>query len=93
MEEEKKEKSFVVKDRRMFSETGDSRDEDREEKAAASPAPASESHQQEAQTEEHQASSDDDADYPEINFINFVISLSDPGGSRHRRTYRAARTG
>jgi hypothetical protein len=75
VKEEKKEKSFVVKDRRIFSETGEERNEDREEKEAASQEPAPEVHQQ-TEPEQHHASSDDDADYPEINFANFLISLS-----------------
>jgi Domain of unknown function (DUF1844) len=75
VEEEKKEKSFVVKDRRIFSETGEGRNEDGEEKEATSQEPAPEVHQQ-TEPEQSRASSDEDADYPEINFANFLISLS-----------------
>lgn len=74
MEEDKKEKSFVVKDRRIFSETGESRDEDREVKDAGPAEPPPESPRQEAQATD--ASAAEEADYPEINFANFIISLS-----------------
>lgn len=74
MEEDKKEKSFVVKDRRMFSETGESRDEDREVKDAGPVEPPPEAPRQETQAAD--ASTAEEADYPEINFANFIISLS-----------------
>ncbi len=77
MEEEKKEKSFVVKDRRMFSETGESREEDRQDRAAAD-ADGAATAKPEAmdETQKDTDTADDDFGYPEINFANFIISLS-----------------
>ena len=67
-EEEKK--SFVVKDRRAFSESGEVRpSEEPTAKTAAAPTPPP--------VEETPAPEEDEASYmPEVNFTNFVISLS-----------------
>ena len=74
MEAEKKEKSFVIKDKRIFDESGDVRKETetltqekpletKAEKAQRPPVEES----QEPPTEEY---------LPEMNFANFVLSLS-----------------
>ena len=74
MEAEKKEKSFVIKDKRIFDESGDVRKETetltqekpletKAEKAQQPPVEKS----QETSTEEY---------LPEMNFANFVLSLS-----------------
>ena len=74
MEVEKKEKSFVIKDKRIFDESGDVRKETetltqetpletKAEKAQQPPVEES----QEPPTEEY---------LPEMNFANFVLSLS-----------------
>ena len=74
METEKKEKSFVIKDKRIFDESGDVRKETetltqekpletKAEKAQQPPVEES----QEPPTEEY---------LPEMNFANFVLSLS-----------------
>jgi hypothetical protein len=74
MEAEKKEKSFVIKDKRIFDESGDVRKETetltqekpletKAEKAKQPPVEES----QEPSTEEY---------LPEMNFANFVLSLS-----------------
>ncbi len=67
MEEEKK--GFVVKDKRTFSETGEVRAPEEEppvQKETGPSAPAGEPQEEQGE-----------ADYmPEINFSNFVISLS-----------------
>ena len=74
MEAEKKEKSFVIKDKRIFDESGDVRKETetltqekpletKAEKAQQPPVEKS----QEPSTEEY---------LPEMNFANFVLSLS-----------------
>ena len=74
METEKKEKSFVIKDKRIFDESGDVRKETetltqekpletKAEKAQQPPVEKS----QEPSTEEY---------LPEMNFANFVLSLS-----------------
>jgi Domain of unknown function (DUF1844) len=74
MEAEKKEKSFVIKDKRIFDESGDVRKETEtltQEKSLETKAekaqqlPVEES--QEPPTEEY---------LPEMNFANFVLSLS-----------------
>jgi len=77
VEEEKKEKGFVVKDRRMFDETGESRDENQEDGAAvdAGDAASAKPETMEA-TQKDAPDTADDLDYPEINFSNFIISLS-----------------
>ena len=67
MEEEKK--GFVVKDRRIFDESGKSREEEiikTEPEEQKAPAPE-EKREEESRKEEY---------IPEINFANFVISLS-----------------
>jgi pyruvate/2-oxoglutarate dehydrogenase complex dihydrolipoamide acyltransferase (E2) component len=75
MDEEKKEKGFVIKDRRHFDESGDLRTEEEAKKAeekkpeaAAGPAPAA--------PEEPAATGPEDAPLPEINFSGFIFSLS-----------------
>jgi|WetSurMetagenome_2_1015567.scaffolds.fasta_scaffold496719_2 hypothetical protein len=77
MEKEKTEKSFVVKDRRMFSETGESRDENQAD-GAADDADGAATAKPEAmdETQKDAETADDDLGYPEINFANFIISLS-----------------
>ena len=74
MEAEKKEKSFVIKDKRIFDESGDVRKETEtltqekplETKAEMAQQPSVEE-SQEPPTEEY---------LPEMNFANFVLSLS-----------------
>jgi len=74
MEAEKKEKSFVIKDKRIFDESGDVRKETEtltqekplETKAEKAQQPPIEE-SQEPPTEEY---------LPEMNFANFVLSLS-----------------
>ena len=74
MEEEKKGKGFVIKDRRHFDESGSVREEEApsvEEKKA-------EAKGEEAGTmpEEAAASDADETPLPEINFASFIFSLS-----------------
>lgn len=80
MEEEKKEKAFVVKDRRLFDESGRPRAEatpnaetapdagkiKKEEPSASTPSPAPAEEPPQPQEEEA----------PEVNFYNFILSLS-----------------
>ena len=74
MEEEKKEKGFVIKDRRHFDETGGLRGEEApavEEKKAEAKAEAA------GGTPEGAAASDaGETPLPEINFASFIFSLS-----------------
>lgn len=75
MEEEKKDKGFVIKDRRLFDESGAARDEEEvkpEDKKQAeqpgegpSPSPS-----------EMDAPETDASPLPEINFASFIFSLS-----------------
>ena len=74
MEEDKKEKGFVIKDKRLFDESGDVRQEEPKKAEETAPDQKEESptetapgEGQEAQGEEH---------YPEVNFASFVLSLS-----------------
>jgi len=76
MEEEKKEKGFVVKDRRMFSEEGDNRDENREAPAADDANGATSAKTDTIEEAREDTSDAEDFGYPEINFSNFIISLS-----------------
>ncbi|MFZ3115115.1 MAG: DUF1844 domain-containing protein [Syntrophales bacterium] len=68
MEEEKK--SFVVKDRRVFSETGDVR-------AAEEPTAKTTAEAVTAQVDATAEPAEPEAAYmPEVNFANFIVSLS-----------------
>ncbi len=74
MEEEKKEKGFVIKDRRHFDESGDLREEEApkagERKTEVKPEEAG------ATPEEAAASDASETPLPEINFASFIFSLS-----------------
>jgi hypothetical protein len=74
MEEDKKEKGFVIKDRRLFDESGSVRQEETPKQEEKKPEAAA----QEAGTapEEAPASETDDTSVPEINFASFLFSLS-----------------
>lgn len=71
MEEEKKEKGFVIKDRRHFDESGTTREEPEPEADRQKPAdsPADD------RTEKGPADTEE-AGLPEMNFAGFVLSLS-----------------
>jgi len=69
MEEDKKSSGFVVKDKRLFAESGEERPkEEQTAPAAEEPKPVS--------SETAQSSKEKEPDYPPINFTNFVLSLS-----------------
>jgi hypothetical protein len=74
MEEEKKEKGFVIKDRRHFDESGSAR----EKEAPAVEEKKAEAKGEEAGTipEEAAASDAGETPLPEINFASFIFSLS-----------------
>ncbi len=75
MEEEgKKEKGFVIKDRRLFDESGSVRQEETPKEEEKKPEAAA----QEAGTapEGAAASEPEDTSLPEINFASFLFSLS-----------------
>jgi Domain of unknown function (DUF1844) len=107
MEEEKKGKGFVIKDRRHFDESGDLRDEEAakvEEKKEEAGERKTEVKVEKAETapEGAAASEADDAPLPEINFASFIFSLSttamyhfgdfpDPVTKESRRNLAAAK--
>jgi hypothetical protein len=68
MEEKKKDSAFVVKDKRLFDESGKER---QQEEAQSSTAEEKPKVQESAKTEPKQES-----DYPQVTFTNFVLSLS-----------------
>ncbi|MCX5850009.1 MAG: DUF1844 domain-containing protein [Deltaproteobacteria bacterium] len=71
MEENKKESGFVVKDKRLFDESGKERSEEKAQSQSVKKNPEVQENSQTAQTETKQ-----DFDYPPITFTNFVLSLS-----------------
>jgi Domain of unknown function (DUF1844) len=75
MEEEKKDKGFVIKDRRLFDESGAARVEEEmkpeDKKRAENPDKGPRTSQAEMDTPETDASP-----LPEINFASFIFSLS-----------------
>jgi len=69
MAEDKKGSGFVVKDKRLFAESGEARrPEEQTTPAAEEPKPVS--------PEAAQSDKEKEPDYPPINFTNFVLSLS-----------------
>lgn len=74
MEEEKKEKGFVIKDRRLFDESGSVRKEETPQGGEKKPDAAV--HETETIPKEAAARETDDAPLPEINFASFLFSLS-----------------
>jgi hypothetical protein len=66
MEEEKTEKGFVIKDKRIFDETGESRKEELKEEETRSRATTEEGPPEKAREEY----------FPEVTFSSFVFSLS-----------------
>ncbi len=72
MEEEKKEKGFVIKDRRLFDESGSVRSEETPKTEEKKPETAA----QDPGPEQKAASETDNAPLPEINFASFLFSLS-----------------
>ena len=69
MTEDKKGSGFVVKDKRLFAESDESKQtEEQTSPAKEEPKPAS--------PETAQSSKEKESDYPPINFTNFVLSLS-----------------
>ena len=68
MEEKKKDSGFVVKDKRLFDESGKERSQEEAQSATAEEKPKV---QKSSPTETKQES-----DYPQVTFTNFVLSLS-----------------
>jgi hypothetical protein len=68
MEEEKKDSGFVVKDKRIFDESGKERSQEEAQSSAAEEKPKV---QESARSETKK-----ETDYPLVTFTNFVLSLS-----------------
>jgi len=68
MEEKKKDSGFVVKDKRLFDESGNERPQEETQSSTAEEKPKD---QESARTEPIKES-----DYPQVTFTNFVLSLS-----------------
>jgi hypothetical protein len=72
--EEKKDKSYVIRDKRIFAETGDVR---RNEESLTEGKPVETQAGPEWQGPEKESpESPQEAAFPEVNFVNFVLSLS-----------------
>ncbi len=74
MEEEKKEKGFVIKDRRHFDESGSVRKE--EEVKAEKTKPEVKAEETGLPPKEDTAPETDETPLPEMNFASFIFSLS-----------------
>ena len=76
--EEKRDQSFVIRDKRIFDETGDVRKEEDsapDVKTETRPVePQAESEQRPPVTESPESGGDEA--FPEVNFVNFILSLS-----------------
>ncbi len=70
MEEEKKEKGFVIKDKRIFDETGETRREELKKEEPATEKP------EEKPVEKESQKIDEEEYMPEVTFSSFVLSLS-----------------
>jgi len=74
MGEENKEKGFVIKDRRLFDESGAVRADEGSKAEEKKPAPGVE--KPKAPPEEKAPPEQDEPAFPEINFTGFIFSLS-----------------
>ncbi len=75
MEEEKKDKGFVIKDRRLFDESGTARI-DEETKPEDHKQAGNQDDQKSASPSETDALNTEESPLPEINFAGFIFSLS-----------------
>lgn len=72
--EEKKDKSFVIRDKRIFAETGEAR---RGEESPPEMKPIETPAEPERQASEKEApEAPPQESFPEVNFVNFILSLS-----------------
>jgi hypothetical protein len=72
--EEKKDKSFIIRDKRIFGETGDVRP-DGESPPEAKPVETRAEPERPTPVTESPESEREEA-FPEVNFVNFILSLS-----------------
>jgi hypothetical protein len=68
MEEKKKDSGFVIKDKRLFDESGEERTQEEARSSFAEEKPEIQ--------ESSPAGPKQESDYPQVNFTNFVLSLS-----------------
>jgi len=68
MEEKKKESGFVVKDKRLFDESGKERSQEEKQSSSAGEKPNASGSSPSEPKQEY--------DYPQVTFTNFVLSLS-----------------
>jgi hypothetical protein len=98
--EEKKDKPFVIRDKRIFAETGDVR---RDEETPPDIKPVQTQAEPERQASKIEApETQSEEAFPEVNFVNFVLSLSttamyhfgdfsDPASQKAQRNLAAAK--
>ena len=98
MEEKKKDSGFVIKDKRLFGESDKSHSENEKENIAEK----KEDEISEKSKETPKESTQQETDYPPVNFSNFVLSLStsaiyhfgdfpDPEGEKTKKNLPAAK--
>lgn len=71
MEDEKKEKGFVIKDKRVFDETGEARQEELKNEEAIA-----DKQYEEKFTEKDSEETTKEEYFPEVTFSSFILSLS-----------------
>lgn len=76
MEDEKQEKGFAIKDRRLFDETGEVRKDPEEDKIEDKAAEVASEQAAEPQESTVEPDDHESAYLPEVNFANFILSLS-----------------
>jgi hypothetical protein len=76
MEDEKKEKAFVIKDKRLFDESGDMRQDEPNKTEDQTPDQTREDVSETEMVNEKPQEAQTEAHYPEVNFTDFVLSLS-----------------
>jgi hypothetical protein len=76
MDPENREKSFVIKDKRLFDESGDVRRDAEVSPQEPSPQAKVEAEKERQQPAEETGAKAEEEYIPEINFANFVLSLS-----------------
>jgi len=102
MEDEKNEKGFVIKDRRLFDETGEIRGNEEQKGGNRDTAGQEPPSSPPLETGGSGSDPDEDMYLPEVNFANFVLSMSttalfhfgdfpDPATSRSNRNLKAAK--
>jgi hypothetical protein len=97
MDDEKKEKGFVIKDKRFFDESGEARPEELKKEETAGDSKS----EQKSPERDDQAGTQEEY-FPEVTFSNFVLSLSttvmyhlgdfpDPATNKAERNLAAAK--